>query len=106
MNNDAFSRAILPTWMRISVLGLPISAAGALVGSTMREALQGNVSAVVPRHSSSGGRVRNWFFCLVRAATGSGRTVPGSESLTGGNTAANAWRSMRREEDAAPFFQD
>ena len=46
MNNDAFSRAILPASMRISVLGLLISAAGALVGSTVREALQGNVSAV------------------------------------------------------------
>jgi hypothetical protein len=46
MKSDAFSRAILPAWMRISVVGLLISAAGAIVGSAVREALQGNASAV------------------------------------------------------------
>jgi hypothetical protein len=45
MKRDAFSNAVFPAWMRISVYGLLISAAAVVVAGAVRQALQGNVSS-------------------------------------------------------------
>ena len=40
----AFSRAIFPAWMRVSLIGLAVSAAAWVLGQLGREALQGNTT--------------------------------------------------------------
>ena len=51
MKGDAFSNAVFPAFMRISVYGLVISVAAAVVFGAVRQLLQGNVStaAIVAR---------------------------------------------------------
>jgi hypothetical protein len=44
MKGDAFSNAVFPAWMRISVYGLLISVAAVVVGGAVRQLLQGDVS--------------------------------------------------------------
>ena len=46
MRGDAFSNAVFPAWMRISVYGLLISVTAVGVGGAVRQLLQGNTSNV------------------------------------------------------------
>ena len=51
MKGEAFSNAVFPAWMRISVYGLLISVTAIGIGGVVRQLLQGNVSnaAIVAR---------------------------------------------------------